>query len=448
MSASWLARLFFGITIILIPFRFRYSLVERPAPPVYKDFTDFLLFGSDIALLVLLGFWGLSLLFLLRPVNLGPKFMWMPLMGLIVTCLITSFTSLDVKLSLYNTLRLILLFLFYLYIINELRSYTLVIISVTIQVIVQSFIALGQFFLQRSVGLQAFGEHTLNPSVRGVSIVSTGVTRLLRSYGLAEHPNILGGCLAFGLILFLAVYLDGQPNVRLWISFVMVIGLSALFVTFSRSAWLAFLMGTLILLGNVALAHDWKKLRSVVWLALASLLVLAPLVGTYSGYVGARLNFGGSFSKNPYEIRSIAERLLLDRAGLHIFLDKPFTGVGLGTSAIAIRKYFPHFRGSFVPPHLVLLAVAIELGIVGLIFYIFSLLIPWVELLKYKVVIRRKPILLIMSVLLMAITLIGFFDIYPWLPPTGRLWQWLIWGLWVVAYETQEQDSEIEHIPN
>lgn len=447
-ATGWMARLLFGITIVLIPFRFRYLLLERPAPPVYKDLTDFHLFGSDIGVLALLAFWGLSLLFVRRQVRLGPNFIWLPLVGLIFLSLFTSFIGLDVQLSLYHTLRFAILFLFYLYVVNEVRSESLVLIAVAIQVMLQSLIALAQFFLQHSIGLKSFGEHELDPAVRGVSIVSTGVTRVLRSYGFTEHPNMLGGCLAFGLILFLAVYLHGQTGARRGVAFVMILGLPALFVTFSRSAWLALLGSAFILLGAVVYTREWNKLRSVLWLALTSLLVLVPLFWSYSSYVGARFNVGGSFTKNPYENRSIGERLLLDQAGIHIFFDKPFSGVGLGASALAIKKYFPDFPGSFVPPHLVLLAVAMELGVIGLLFYIFVLLFPWVALVRDKKNLLHNPTLLTASVLLMAITLIGLLDIYPWLMPVGRLWQWLIWGLWVVAYEQGKQNPVIAYMPD
>ena len=437
--ASGVARLFFFLTIILIPFRFRYLLMERPAPPIYKDFTDFLLFGSDIAMIVLLAFWGLSWILVIHPVWLGPKFLWFPLAGIVTVSLITSFTSLDIVLSLYHTFRLIVLFLFYLYIVNEIRSWSLVAAGLAVQLIVQSVIALGQFFFQSSVGLKLFGEHDLDPMVRGVSIISTGATRVLRSYGLAEHPNILGGCLTFSLLVLFAVYLHGKPAVQKRIAPVILLGLPALFVTFSRSAWLAFFIGGSILLWLLIRARAWEKLQPALWLAIGGLIVLAPLAWSYSEYVGARFNVDNAFVKNQYENRSIQERIFLNRYGLQIFMDKPFSGIGLGASALAIGKYFPNFHGSFVPPHMVLVVVAMETGIVGLIIYLSSLLLPLIALITAKVDLQSRPILLTMTVLLGALTLIGIFDIYPWLLPPGRLWQWLIWGLWAVAYVLEER---------
>ena len=56
------ARLAFAALIILSPFRARIDLVDRPVPPLYGDYTDFLLFWSDIALVATLVFWAFSLI--------------------------------------------------------------------------------------------------------------------------------------------------------------------------------------------------------------------------------------------------------------------------------------------------------------------------------------------------------------------------------------------------
>lgn len=437
--AAFIARLAFGLTIVLIPFRFRYILLERPVPDIYKDYTDFLLFGSDIAVSFVLIFWMFSLLFGRSPVWLGPKFMLVPLVGLLFTSLITSFTSLDISLSLYNTIRSIILFLLYLYIINEVRSLSLIGISISIQVIIQSLVALAQFFLQYAIGLAIFGEHELDPAIGGVSIVSIGSTRILRSYGLTEHPNVLGGSLAFSLILLFAIYLYGKQRMKRGVVPVFLFGLLALFVTFSRSAWLAFLVGTISLTGVIAILHDWQKIKSVFWLSLLGTLLLIPLAWQYSDYIGARLNVGDSFENNADEHRSIEQRLTLNKAGIQIFLDRPLAGIGLGASALAIKKYF---AALFVPPHFVLLVVAMEIGIFGLICYLLLFFIPFLLVIRNTKSLFDNPCLLTASTLLIALFLIGLFDIYPWLLPSGRLWQWLIWGFWAVAHKLADWFSE------
>jgi len=61
-SAQPAARLAFAALIVLSPFRARIELLARPTPPIYGDFTDILLFWSDIALIATIGLWLLSLL--------------------------------------------------------------------------------------------------------------------------------------------------------------------------------------------------------------------------------------------------------------------------------------------------------------------------------------------------------------------------------------------------
>jgi O-antigen ligase len=191
-------------------------------------------------------------------------------------------------------------------------------------------------------------------------------------------------------------------------------------------------VGTSLLIGAVAVSRDWQKLKSALWLGLPGIMLLVPLVWNYSGYVGARLNFEDSFEKNPYENRSIGQRLELNDFGVKIFLDRPLTGIGPGASALAIKKYY---SAIFVPPHFVLLVVAMETGFVGLCCYLLLLFLPFLVVLRKKVNLISNPLLLTAFALLISMTLIGFFDIYPWLLPPGRLWQWLSWGLWAVAYE-------------
>jgi O-antigen ligase len=431
-GTAFVARIFFALTIVLMPLRFRYVLLERPLPDIYHDFTDFLLFGSDITLLLLLVSWVLSLLLAPRSLRFGPKFLWIPMSALILTSLGTAFTSLDVALSLYHTVRLIALFVFYLYIINEIHSALLIYISAAIQVITQALVALAQFFLQHSIGLQAFGEHILDPQVLGVSIVSTGYTRVLRAYGLTESPNVLGGCLAFCLILLFSLYIYGEQRRRRGLSLIILLGLLGLFVTFSRSAWLALFSSTAILVWALIASRDWQKLKSFAWLGIISIILLLPLVWGYSGYVGARLNYGDSYETNRYENQSIQLRLALNSFAIHIFLDKPFTGIGLGAAALAVKKYYSQI---FVPPHFVLLVVAMETGILGLVSYLSSLFLPFVILARKRIKLHQRPMLLTACALIIAMSVVGLFDIYPWLFQPGRLWQWLAWGFWVLAYE-------------
>ena len=429
-----LAQITFIATIVLIPMRLRLVLLPRPDLPVYKDYTDFLLFAPDIAMLLTIALWGMILLRSHSQIRLGPAYIWIPLVGVSLAGLLSVSASVDRVLSLYHVIRLATLFLFFLYIVNEITSPLWIAASVALQGILQALVAIPQFILQHSIGLQVLGEYMLDPNWAGVSIVLTGSRRILRAYGLSDHPNILGGCLAFGLILLLAAWLHGNWKVRLMILIPFLPMSLALLLTYSRSAWLAFLAGAALLVGMEVITRRGHSLTSLIGLALAVGLTLVPFIAANLSTLGIRLDANQSFMKIPAEEQSIGERVLLIESADHIFADHALTGVGLGASPTALKNAYPDFPVDYQPPHLTLLDAALETGIFGAMFYSLLLILPWIVLLRHRDWLIQ-PQVAAAAALLLAVTVVGLFDYYTWLLVPGRLWQWLAWGLLAVAID-------------
>lgn len=429
-----LSRVSFAATVILIPIRYRIVLLPRPIPPLYSDYTDFLLFAADVAMLITLALWILSLILLPHEVTLGPRHIWIPLAGLTMAGWISTISSFDAQLAAYHAIRLFALFWFYVYIVNEIRSIAWVVIPIGIQIMIQSIVALAQFIAQRSVDLQKLGELYLNPAWPGVSIVVANGVRLLRAYGLSDHPNILGGCLAFGLLIMLAAYIHIPRPFPILSAFIPAF--PALLVTFSRSAWLAFLGGSVFIIIVEILSHKWESMRQLPWLALMCLFLLSPFLLAYARFFGARLNADNSFNTPSVEQQSIGERFLLFNSTLPILGDHPLSGVGLGNAPIALRAYYPKFPVSYEPPHLTIIDVALETGLLGAVFYLALLFFPLVIFFRYRASLLSNPLALSAIALLLSITIVGFFDYYTWLLVPGRLWQWLAWGIWAAVLKT------------
>src|SRR5688572_16689882 len=80
--AAFGARAAFAVTIVLLPLRARIVIQARPVAQIYPDFTDFLVFASDLTVLVLLTLWCVSWLFDTKPIKLGPNYITIPLCGL------------------------------------------------------------------------------------------------------------------------------------------------------------------------------------------------------------------------------------------------------------------------------------------------------------------------------------------------------------------------------
>ena len=428
-----LARIAFGATVFLIPFRTRIILQARPLPPVFPDYTDLLLFASDILLIATLAFWVLDLVSRPRRINFGPAFLTLPLSGLAAFGIVSTIVSADASLSLYHPIRLLGLLAMYLFILNEIKSLGEIFVPIALQVFVQATTGIVQVLQQHSIGMQPIGELLLDPPWKGISTVWSGTAISLRAYGLTDHPNILGGGLAFALLLIAIWYASTPTTWRTLIAGLFGLGALALLLTFSRAAWLALGAGALLIL---ALFFATRQMRMAVdWIALvfAAAIIVAPFALRYAGFLDARLN-PNEPSMFTGQNRALAERNTLNVATIGIFAAHPIWGVGLGTVPLAMRAAYPSFPFDYQPAHFVLLEVAAETGFFGALVYLAVMLSPWIAMWLNRRRINFTPALVGISGVLLAVTLVGFFDYYTWLLVPGRLWQWLAWGLWGTVY--------------
>jgi len=67
--------------------------------------------------------------------------------------------------------------------------------------IFQSIIGISQFIMQHSIGLIWLKESIISPTSSGVAKIVLNNSAYIRAYGLFPHPNILGGYLAFSIVL-------------------------------------------------------------------------------------------------------------------------------------------------------------------------------------------------------------------------------------------------------
>ena len=244
----------FVALVILSPFRARIDLVTARAVPVYGDYTDFLLFISDIAALAALGLWVLSLVLQRRRVSFGPRFLSLPVALLLAVVWLGVPFAVDVSLAAYTALRLAALAALALYVVNELERLDRIVAPVAAMIVVQAIVGIGQVVGQSSLGLSWLGEYHLSPNL-GVSVITASDgTRFLRVYGLADHPNMLAGVLAMGLIL-LGGALATRPTVGpSWRLVAFVLGVATLLLTFSHGAWFALVIGLIVMAGMLRVA--------------------------------------------------------------------------------------------------------------------------------------------------------------------------------------------------
>ena len=276
----------------------------------------------------------------------------------------------------------------------------------------QGALALGQFARQGPLGLTALGEATLWPQAQGAHVLLLGGQRWLRAQGMAPHPNVLGGHMALGLLVVAGQALATRRRVeRGLLLSALVLGAAGLFLSFSRSAWVALLLG--LLYGGWRLRHAARltlspMLRRRLWWGLAALALIAA-VG-----LALRLRSLG----NPLEQTSLRERLEDYGLAWTLIRARPLTGVGSGyyIAALwaAVGNQMPAGFPGFRTVHNVPLLAAAELGLPGAILWIWLLLGP--ALARHRADQDDDPAQVGLGAAFLAALALSLFDVYLYLP--------------------------------
>lgn len=433
-----LAFVAFCVAVVLSPFRGRFMLAERVEPLVYVDFTSFLLFWSDIAGLAVLALWVTSLISRKQLPSFGPVFVKWPVGVLLVTVWLSTITSIDPALSTYAALRITCMIALAIYALNELGKPERLLPAVATMIAIQVSVAVGQVLSQSSLGWKGLGEHSLDPTIGGVSVItSSDGDRLLRGYGLADHPNILGGVLGFGLLVLITSLPRINELARGIATGVVAFGAMAMALTFSRGAAIAFAIGFVIAVGLLVARRLWQDLGWWLVAACVGLLALVTVVVPYRDFYYSRVN-ATAFEEIATEQRSLSERDALVEVTNDLIIAKPLLGTGAGTAALAISEELPDFEFNYQPAHVVLLVVAAEGGLVAALAYSGLIVAPAIA-----VLVRRRSLdarLIGASALLAAVTLVGFVDYYTWSYASGQFWFWVALGSWSGAYQRLGDD--------
>jgi O-antigen ligase len=276
-----------------------------------------------------------------------------------------------------------------------------------------ALIALAQVALQGPLGLP--GEAVLPATAEGAAIVVFGSTRWLRGSGLTQHPNILGGLLAIGMLL-------GLPLIgRLRWRAIWVLLLVALLLTFSRSAWLA--LGLALPPLAFGLTRRQPELRRSLGATLAGAVVAVLIAGVA---LAAPLRSRLVPASVGTEQRSLSERAIMAAIALRAIGERPLLGVGAGNFPVAMRQ-----AGTPVPPqyvHNVPLLLAAEVGAVSAGLWLWLWLAP-IRLLGGRL--ATVPWAMALLAAWLALGMIGLLDSYPWGLNAGQLLTALLLGLLV-----------------
>jgi len=451
--AGWLERVStwaVGGLSLALPFWRHRVLLHRAPEEVFFDFHDLTLYTTDLLWWGAIGAWLVSL-FVARAHNrltLGPWFLAGPLVGFLALSAIGVPSAIDPLYAGYQTLRLILLLGFYLLLVNGPLTRGVAAWCLAGGMVLQAIVAVLQVALGRSLGLRRLGEVTVDAAWPGASVIMVGEERYLRAYGLAQHPNLLAGCLMAMLLIVFCYYLTQRGWKQVPLLVALGSGFGALLLTFSRAAWLGTLGGGLAVLTLLWWAWrrgQWSSNRSRL-AAVAIILATVSVVFVVAHWPLLQRRLG--LITQGTEIRSIEAREMQTPAAWALIRMRPMLGVGLGNYPMALywlARDMVAAYPTYQPVYNVPLLVAAELGILGGLLWLALISLPWLNLWLRRHQLALSPWWAGLSGALLALAIISLFDFYAWASHQGRLLLWLVLGLWAREWETARREAQEPH---
>jgi O-antigen ligase len=274
-------------------------------------------------------------------------------------------------------------------------------------------LGLWQFFTQSAFACKYLGLASHAPEILGDSVVSNIFGRFLRPYGSFDHPNIFGAVAVLGVILSIYLLIKQQSKNSFWHYCFLILFSWSVFLSFSKSAYLALLLGLLIIF--FAYRRDYKNIFNYNRI-MALILGLSCLVIILQIYPLVRNRF---ILENSLESKSFSERVDYTKQALLISKNNYFLGEGIGNYNLAAVKLSPNLPAwSYQPVHNFFLLISSELGFFALATFIFFL---------YLLMKRKRNIW--SWALFLPLLIFMLFDHWLWTLHFGILYSWLQLGL-------------------
>jgi len=247
---------------------------------------------------------------------------------------------------------------------KKLDLYRVVLAPLALSAALLLTIALGQFFLQHSLGGPFYyvGERAFNSGTPGISLYSILGHLRLRPYATFSHPNSMAGFFGVAALLLLASFpgiKKGKGKGVLYLG--AVSSLATLALAGSGAAYVAILVAgaAQYLIAKMRFSAV-RTLTGVFWGTIFFALLL-PFANTFLA------DSGVSFSE------SLSQRLFLAEGAGRLFSKMPWLGYGANNFIVALSSQKETLSSSWIlqPVHNVALLVLVEMGIV--LFIIFTL---------------------------------------------------------------------------
>ncbi len=399
----------FQIDILVFTQEIYYSGFFNPYLSHFLYFSDLLLLGALFFLSIFLVFEKKK-----RKFVVGDKYLFYSLVAFGLSFVVSMLFSSNVVNSLMYFVRYLEFFAVYLLIANKLINLKTLITVFVASIGFQAFIGVFQYILQESLGLRLIGEPMVSSTALGVAKVDVFSAKYLRVYGTFPHPNIFAGYLLFAIFLLPFAWFNSKNAGRRFLLLVLLF--PALVFTFSRSAYLAFV---LVLFINLVFLKG-KIMGAKILKFMTTMALIAFLFGFAQIFVARIVMVDPS---------SILERLRYFEIAWDMFKAHPF-GVGAGNFTHLMQTFDPVRIEPWLlqPVHNIFVLVLAELGVFGLLSYI-AVFASYFRMFIKRTGLKFKSVRFLLLSLLIVVLTVGMFDHYFVSLSQGQALFWLM--LWI-----------------
>ncbi|MBI2600544.1 O-antigen ligase family protein [Candidatus Daviesbacteria bacterium] len=290
--------------------------------------------------------------------------------------------------------------------------------SLSFSLILQSLLALGQFYFKADLGMWFLGERGFNITTPAIAKFDFYGQEFLRPYATFPHPNVLAGFMV--VILPILLLVNGLANkhsfylkklsVYTLASLAMMLSGLVIFLTVSRVALVCFLIMGLVVLRKAGL----------ILLGLSSLFFLPVFIERFTTIF-------------TFDNLSLLRREELANISLELFKKSVLWGVGL-------NNFIPMAADSLLvgpsrflqPAHNIYLLTLAETGLIGFLGLFCLIVLPIFKL--TRPFFKPKSFLIASWVILL---FLGLFDHYFLTLQQGYRLMFLLWGISFAVLEYQ-----------
>ena len=222
----------------------------------------------------------------------------------------------------------------------------------------QAILGIIQFHMQHSLGLRLLGEYIAPLGTPGMATIDVG-TKIIRAYGTFPHPNVLAGFLLITLIFgyWLVSYETYKKGVFIGLTNILL--LIAIFLTFSRTVWLAASLVTVSFI-----IYSIRNSRILRIYMFSSIVSCATILILWHKLLLSRVT--GVVASNSYVDRGTYNNLAWEVIKSH-----PWLGTGWGNYIPTLIHMFHMQPWQYQPPHNLYIYIAASMGLplAGLFIY-------------------------------------------------------------------------------